>query len=86
MNKDIKLLGYPLSILDDAILSTIRSGLENEPQLLLQVDSPKVSQKAISNALTSTPGWSTDGATTHDSAGNGIYCLASWGCRITVDT
>ena len=86
MNKDIKLLGYPLPILDDAILRKIRSGLENEPQLLLQVDTPKVSQKAISNALNSTPGWSTDGATTHDSAGNGIYCLASWGCRITVDT
>ena len=47
MNKDIKLLGYPLPILDDAILRKIRSGLDNEPQLLLQVDTPKASQKAI---------------------------------------
>lgn len=86
MSKKTKILGYKLGVLDNAILRKICAGLDDEPQLLFQVDTPKVSRKAISKALNSTPGWSTDGATTHDAAGNGIYCLASWGNRITVDT
>lgn len=86
MSKETKLLGYKHNVLNDAILRKICAGLDDQPQLLFQVSTPKASSKAISRALNSTPGWSTDGAITHDSAGNGIYCLASWGSRITVDT
>ena len=78
-------VGYKPDVLDAAILRKISAGLEDAPLLLFQVDTPKAARKAISKALNSTPGWRTDGATTHDSAGNGIYCLASWGDRITVD-
>lgn len=79
------LFGYPSKKLDDALLRKIRAGLDDQPQLLFTVASPKAGVNRICKALNSTQDWSSNGETVYDSAGNGIYCMASWGERITAE-
>lgn len=78
-------LGYTSEELDDALLRKIRAGLDDKPQLLFAVATPKAAAKRISKALNSTQDWAANATTVRDSAGNGICCIASWGERITVE-
>lgn len=86
MKQETRLTGYSVDDLAKSIWRTISVGLEDQPQRILHVKSPRKALKNIRKALNGTQDWSVKGTVVHNGGGKYVNGIASWGRQIRVQT